>query len=72
MHCDYKIKGIVEYNDKIKEIHTVQFSFIKECGGFEFEYYFNNIYYLNDNNDIIHYNNYNHPLLIWAQNNYSK
>ncbi len=44
-YCDYDIKGMVEFCDnKVYIIEPVQFSYVKEGGGFKFEYYFNNVY----------------------------
>lgn len=43
--CNYIQKGAIEYkNSKINIISTVQKSFKKEGGGFEFKYYLQNIY----------------------------
>ena len=44
-YCDYDIKGMVEFCDnKVYIIEPFQFSYAKEGGGFNFEYYFNNVY----------------------------
>jgi len=78
-HCDYVLKGIVECISDIHiiELLPVQLSFERENGGFKFEYYFQNIYYVKNDDEITlydydeKYNNimsHQHPICNFLRN----